>query len=173
MYIMNLGIFKLKKLIFVVVVILILAGVGGYYYFQYQKTQKLLEDPTKAAVLENQALIERVGKLIELPNEEPRIASVSDKTKLIGQSFFAKAENGDKVLIYANAKKAILYRPSINKIIEVSSVNIQTDVAPQASPSGARTILPSVSPTVSVSPTLSPTSVITPKLTPTPTGVLQ
>jgi hypothetical protein len=158
---MNPSIFKLKKLIFTLVVILILAGVGGYYYFQYQKTQKLLKDPTQVTLAETKALVDKVGELIELPSEEPRVATVSDKTKLIGQSFFAKAENGDKVLIYTLNKKAILYRPSTNKIIEVSSVNIQTDIAPQASPSGVK-VTPSVSPAVNISPTLTPTSTVTP-----------
>lgn len=159
---MNLGIFKLKKLIFVSIVILILAGVGGYYYFQYQKTQKLLKDPTQITLAETKNLVDKVGKLIELPSEEPRIATVSDKTKLIGQSFFARAENGDKVLIYAQNKKAILYRPSINKIIEVSSINIETETEPQISPSQTKISTPSVSPTLKLSPTLSPTSVVTP-----------
>ncbi len=151
-----------KKLILVLVILLVLAGIGGYYFLQYQKTQKLLQDPTKAAVLENQALMERIGKLIELPSEEPRIATVSDKTKLIGQSFFAKAENGDKVLIYTLSKKAILYRPSTNKIIEVSSVNIQADTKPQISPAEDKISTPSVTPTIKLSPTISPTSIITP-----------
>lgn len=51
-------------------------------------------------------------------DETPTIATVSDITKLQGQPFFAKAQNGDKVYVYSNAKKAILYRPSENKIIE-------------------------------------------------------
>lgn len=155
---MNIGLFKHKKLIFILIVILILAGVGGYYYFQYQKTQSLLKDPNQIALAETRALVDKVGKLIELPvNEEPRIATVSDKTKLIGQSFFAKAENGDKVLIYTINKKAILYRPSTNKIIEVTNVNIQSET-PQITPSENIISTPSVSPTVK----LSPTSIVTP-----------
>lgn len=159
---MNLGVFKLKKFIFVIIVILILAGVGVYYFLQYQKTQELLKDPTKATVIENEALIEKIGKLILLPTEEPRVATVSDKTQLVGQSFFINAENGDKVLIYSQAKKAILYRPSTNKIIEVSSVNIATDTQPQISPTETKTSTPSVTPTVKLSPTESPELTVTP-----------
>jgi hypothetical protein len=39
---------------------------------------------------------------------------------LKGQSFFADAKVGDKVLIYKNAKKAILYDPIADKIITIA-----------------------------------------------------
>jgi hypothetical protein len=65
-------------------------------------------------------ILEKVGKLIDIPNETPTVATVSDVTKLTGQEFFAKAQNGDKVIIFPKAQKAILYRPGTNKIIEVA-----------------------------------------------------
>lgn len=159
---MNLGIFKLKKLIFVLIVILVLAGVGVYYFLQYQKTQSLLKDPSKAAVVETQALIDKVGKLVLLPSEQPVTATVSNKEDLPKHPLFVNAQNGDKVLIYKLAKRAILYRPSINKIVEMSSISVELEAEPQISPSQTEISTPSVSPTVKLSPTLSPTSIITP-----------
>lgn len=116
----------------IVLGILILAAIPSYYFYdKYQKSQELLKNPTEAARQEVQALTAQVGKYIELPNEEPTVATVSDKEKLKDQAFFAKAENGDKVLIYTQARKAILYRPATNKIVEVSTVNLggATEVA--------------------------------------------
>ncbi len=108
----------------VCVIILLLPAV--YFYNQYQKTQKLLKNPTLAAQEDAKELVSKVGKLMDLPkNEVPTTATVSDKTKLMGQAFFTKAENGDKVLIYSSIKKAILYRPSTNKLVEVAPVNFQ------------------------------------------------
>ena len=49
--------------------------------------------------------------------------------KLKGQPFFARAKVGDKVLLYTQAKKAILYDPKDNVIIEVGPV-----VMPSGSP---------------------------------------
>lgn len=70
------------------------------------------------------AIIAQVGSLVALPAEEiPTLATVSDKSKLANQPFFEKAENGDKVLIYEVAGKAYLYRPSQNKVIEVTTVS--------------------------------------------------
>ena len=109
----------------IAVVVLLVAGAGVYFYQQYAKTQNLLKNPTVAAQAEQKKLVEKIGKLIELPvGEEPTIATVSDVNKLKSQQFFAKAKNGYKVLIYAKAKKAILYDPVTNKIIEVGPINI-------------------------------------------------
>jgi len=47
---------------------------------------------------------------------------VTDANSFSNQAGFENAENGDKVLIYTNAKKAILYRPSINEIIVVTDI---------------------------------------------------
>ena len=49
---------------------------------------------------------------------------MTDPKILKDKSFFTLAEIGDKVLIYTKFGKAILYRPSINKIVEVVSVGI-------------------------------------------------
>lgn len=119
----SLGSLLLKLAIILVAVLGI--GVGIYYYLQYDKTQKLLKNPTLAAQTEQKSLIDKVGKLIDLPqDEQPTIATVSDVTKLQGQAFFAKAKNGFKVLIYQKAQKAILYDPVNNKIVEVGPINI-------------------------------------------------
>ena len=66
-----------------------------------------------------------VGKLIDIQTDEtPTIATVIDATKVKGQAFFANAQNGDKVLLYSKVGKAVLYRPSTNKIIEIAPINI-------------------------------------------------
>lgn len=153
---------------FLILILLILAGIAVYFYSQYQNTKTLLQNPNQASSEETKTLLTQVGKLIELPTgESPTIATVSDKTKLLDQPFFAKAENGDKVLIYSNAKKAILYRPSINKIIEVAPVNMGSNNQTNPNPSGAVAL-----PSSAVSPILTPTPTIvkksvSPTLTPT------
>jgi len=153
---------KGSLLIWVLIIIILLIAIGGgvYYYIQYQKSQQLLKNPALGAQMESQNLIAKVGSLMELPKgENPTIATISDITKLRNQAFFANAQNGDKVLIYPKAKKAILYRPSTNKIINVAPINISASSTVQ--PVGAVTITPPVStsapqPTISV-PTPLPT----------------
>jgi cell division protein FtsB len=83
-----------------------------------------LSNPQEAAKEEVRQLTEKVGNLVVLPNETPTLATVNDPAKLKDQAFFAQAEKGDKVLIFTQAKRAILYRPSTNKVIESAPVNI-------------------------------------------------
>lgn len=95
---------------------------AGYFYLQ---VRSLKNNPQVAAEQETQALVVKVSKLIVLPRDEiPTVATVSDPEALKDQAFFARAEVGDKVLIYAEAKKAILYSVVLNKIIDVASLDI-------------------------------------------------
>lgn len=73
---------------------------------------------------EIEKLVNRVSDLILLPaGETPDVATVNDLSQVRSQDFFRNAEVGDKVLIYASAKKAYLYRPDTHKLIEVGIVS--------------------------------------------------
>lgn len=115
------------------VIIAIIALIAAGYF--YMEVRKLKQDPNVAAKQEVVSLVEKVGKLVVLPaNETPTVATVSDPEALKDQAFFANASKGDKVLIYAEAKKAILYSVEMNKIIDVAPLNIgnQKSVTPPA-----------------------------------------
>ena len=114
-------------------VVVIAIVVAVYFYLQYQKNQP---QANEQAV---QSLVAEVSKLIELPTgEQPTVATVSDINKLKNQTFFAHAKNGDKVLIYTKAQKAILYDPTERKIVEVGPINLtQTSPTPAMSPTSA------------------------------------
>lgn len=129
--------FSKKALIGISVgIIIIIALIPSFYFYnQYQSLQKKLSNPNISAAEETQKLIEKLGKLIELPTDEvPQVATVSDPEKLKDQAFFARAKAGDKVLFYTNAKRAILYDPVANKIIDVAPVNISTQSADNTNP---------------------------------------
>jgi len=118
--------FGLKQLLIILLVISAIGGVAtGVTYFR--KYQALKADPTIEAQKETQALVATVSKLMELPaDESPTVATIADKDKLKDQMFFSKAENGDKILAFNKSMFAILYRPSVNKIINVAPIIDQT-----------------------------------------------
>lgn len=139
---------------------IVLALIPSYYFYnQYQVTQKLLKNPQQLAQNQTKSVLDKLGKLMVLPKDEtPTIATVQDKAKLKDQAFFSKAENGDKLVIYLKGKKAILFRESANKIIEVAPVNIEKNAAAGTGtpvPSGAAR--PSVSPAATTTATPSAT----------------
>ncbi len=152
------------------IVIIILVVVSGYFFIQYQNAQKQLASGGAAEV---QKIVDRVGKLVDLPKgEKPTLAAVTDKFKLNNQPFFAKAENGDQVLIYSKNKTAILFRPSTNKIINLATgvtIGQGTSTTPTPAVAGI-TAAPSEVPTATTAPipTKAPVKTI-PTATPSPT----
>lgn len=122
--------------------ILAVAGVVSsiYFYNKYKTTEKRVREAAVVSQEDVQALVARVGKLIKLPEGElPTVATVTDLDKLKSQSFFAKAKIGDRVLLYTEAKKAFLYDPVENVIVEVGPLIIPTatPALTQVSPTAA------------------------------------
>jgi hypothetical protein len=131
---------KNKTVILVFCAIAVLAIVSASYF--YNQLRLLKQNPQTAALQEVKDLVAKVSLLIVLPQgETPTVATVSDPTALKDQVFFANAEKGDKVLIYTNSKKAILYRPSINRIIEVAPINVGSNT-PNVTPPVSDSVVP-------------------------------
>ncbi len=105
--------------------VILLALTSIYFY------RKSTFDPNAASQAEVTSLVKKVGKLIVLPiDETPTVATVSDPAALKDQAFFAEAKKGDKVLIYSNAKKAVLYDPVANKVITIAPLNVSSKKEP-------------------------------------------
>lgn len=166
-----LGVLKPVKLI----IYLVLFGLGIYagisiirFRPQLFQLNQIPKDQIEATLLS-----EKVGKLMILPTDElPVIETITDLTPLKDNPFFIKAEVGDKVLIYKKAEIAILYRPSINIIINTLSPNYSDAIfstitpSPSAITTSAPTNIPTSIPTTvpTIEPTISPVPV-----TPIPT----
>jgi len=129
--------FQLKNLKILLVVLIAVGSTGAAFYF-YSQYQTIKKNPDLVYKGEDKKTIESISKYMELPQgEEPSIATILDITKLKDQKFFENAQNGDKIIIYNSARKAILWRPTTNKIIEVAPLVLgenqaQTSTQPQA-----------------------------------------
>lgn len=114
-----------KKSVIISFVILTLLALGGsgagiYYYNQYTHAVKRASDPK----IEVKELLAKLGKLIDLPAEEPTVATVTNADQIKTQPFFTKAKNGYRVVLYTNGRLAILYDDKANKIINVGTINV-------------------------------------------------
>jgi hypothetical protein len=105
-----------------IVIAIISLALAGYFYYQLYSFK---QNPQAQTQEETADLVSAVSQLVVLPEgETPTIATVSDPEALKDQPFFTQAQQGDKVLIYAQAKKAILYSVTLNKILDVAPLNI-------------------------------------------------
>ena len=109
----------------------IIVGAGALFAWNMY----MVKSPAQMAAQQNQAqvqdIISKVNKLIILPTgEEPVVATINDASSLIkDQVFYKGAQNGDVVLVYQKASKAIVYSPSRNLIVNVGPIFLQNQQA--------------------------------------------
>ena len=124
---------EMKKTVMVIVWFIVGVAVGACAFFAWNMYMK--PNPAKVATQVQQAqvkdLIAKVGKLIILPTgEEPVVATINDAASLIkDQVFYKGAQNGDIVLVYQKASKAIVYSPTRNVIVNVGPIFLQDQQA--------------------------------------------
>lgn len=114
-------------------IVLVLAGIAAWSFYQYLDAQKqiaklsTIEGQQKLAQKEVDQLLTQVKKHMVLPEKEkPTIATVTDVNALKkNQPFFEKAQNGDKVIVYVQARKAIIYSPQKDVIVNVGAVAVE------------------------------------------------
>ncbi len=144
-----------KRILRILLFVLMIFGVSSFLTYsvisKYPETFGLLKGQS-IIKREEKALVAEISKSLTLPkDEEPTIATVTDPEKLSEQFFFKNVQKGDKLLIYQNSKKVILYRPSENRVIEVGVVNIKQDDTTKAAQTFKMAILNSTKDTAVVS----------------------
>lgn len=133
---------RITSLVLILIAVFAIAGFG-FMFKKYIETKKQLEVATSAQkeveeLVEQQKkvkeLLEKVGNLIVLPkDEEPTVATITDVESLKQeQSFYSDAKNGDRVIIYMQAKKAIIYDEENNILVNVGPIflNEETEAPP-------------------------------------------
>lgn len=111
---------KFLVIVLIVLVIVAILAIKPEVFDRFKKSDEISDEQVRDLVFE-------VGKIIQLPEgETPAIATVSDLEQLKEQDYFRNAQVGDKVLIYESIKRAYLYRPGVNKIIEVGKVTLES-----------------------------------------------
>ncbi len=111
---------KITKIITILLVVAVLLSV--FFFLQYRSSAKNPDALNREKI---ESLVMKVEKLIDLPKGElPTLAEITSIENLKDQPFFAKAKVGDQVLLYTVARKAYLYDPVANVIVEVASVNL-------------------------------------------------
>lgn len=113
---------KRKLGVFVFVSSLALASIflGYFSHDYYNKHKEVRKNQIFSVRDEKQLMVDNVSRSMELPGEEsPIVMSVVDAEKIREQSFFPEAKEDDQMIIYVEAKKAIIYRLSSEKIVDI------------------------------------------------------
>ncbi len=106
----------------------------SYGYYTKDSELKLLKNPQAKAASDQKEIdkvLAQVSKLMILPKDEsPQVLTINDAAAAIKQQpVFAGSVNGDKVLVYQKAAKAIVYSPSRNIIVAVLPVTIDNNAS--------------------------------------------
>lgn len=101
-----------KKLILIILAVLAVAALAAVIVFQQIKLSSNLTDEQAAKNTQ-----EKVAKIMLLPEEDALVSDITDIAQISEQPFFSKAENGDKVLIFVQSAKIVVYRESTNQIV--------------------------------------------------------
>ena len=100
---------KLPKLTIALSILTVIAiGASVYFYLLYSGTQ--------SQATKQQQVVDKIAKAVELPGEAPTVVTVADKTRLTNKQLADKVDNGDMILVFAQAKRLVIYRPSIAKV---------------------------------------------------------
>jgi hypothetical protein len=98
-------------------------GSSAYFFRQYKLSEEQRGVSGNIFSKETETVIAKVKKLVVLPPEEPKIMTVQNVAELKKtQRFFADVEDGDVVLVFENAKKAVVYRPSANLVVNIAPI---------------------------------------------------
>lgn len=98
---------------------------SAFFYYKYQHSQQ-----NKDVTLRKE-LVGRLGKVLQLPNADPSIVTVADKTKFGNPTLASRVENQDMLLIYNDAKRIIIYRPSSEKVVDMLTFENSTSLPKQ------------------------------------------
>jgi len=111
---------RLKLRTIIIAIFLIIGWLGAIYF--YNQYNEIASDPQLVAQKQSTKLLVDLSSIMELPeNELPSISTIIDISALAGNPFFTRAQNGDVLIIYTQGQQAIIFRPSMKKIINVGA----------------------------------------------------
>jgi hypothetical protein len=115
-------------IVVMLVCIIVALGVACVVLFlRYQQAQGDSQKEFSAA-----QLADSLSGTIQLPQGNPSLVTILDRTKLGDPLLAAEAHNGDALLVYGTAGRVILYRPSTKKVINMFHMERPADTINQS-----------------------------------------
>lgn len=124
---------KFSLLLLIAVIVL-----GVLYYNQHQELVRL-KDPvlqTEYAQKQVQKVIDDMKKYVVIPAEEElKLLGIINNAEILkkDQAFYTNVENGDYVFLFSKTARALIWRPSDNKVVNFGVADMQQQSATQTS----------------------------------------
>lgn len=123
---------KTKRVVARLFVVLILLCAGALCVVLFLKYREAVDsNPTNI----EQKTVETVSRLVETPDEKPTVVTVQDASKLSNPELASRAQDEDRLLVYPESRRVVIFRPSSGKIVDILSIKDQT-VSPSQEPAG-------------------------------------
>lgn len=106
-----------------ILLVFLLLVVAGFGVFSFRAWRKAVADNP---ITTQNDIMRTVGDLAITPDETPQIATVHDAAKLTSSVLAHTARNDDVLLIYRQAGRIIVYRPSAHKIVDILNIESTT-----------------------------------------------
>jgi hypothetical protein len=138
---------RLLPFIVIIQSVLLVAALG--YAFTLQKENTNLRKPEYLPKLTAERIHKDIRDTVAVPaNEVPVVlGTVADPTKLEDQVFYRNALQGDVIVVYTEAKIAVLYRESEKKVINIGPFQTD-DTAPTVLSTPVTTAVPAAGSTL-------------------------
>ena len=126
----------------ILLTLILLAGAVSYLLF-YQKSQRVTINipqlaPSKTVIINpDQDLLSELEKRLAMPKGKPAIFNISDLSHLTSQNFFNGSKPTDKLILFQEDKKAVIYDPIAKQIINVGPLVVMP-ATPAAKISGEK-----------------------------------
>ena len=119
-----------KRLLTVVIIALVVFGGAGFAGYKYMNTESYKQ---KRAETATKNLVKKIGKLMVLPEgQDPAVFNIEDPETLVAQqAFFKGAEQGDKLIVYPELSRAIIYSPKRDVIVNVGPITFDQSLQQQ------------------------------------------
>ena len=112
---------KTKRILSILVVLVIL--LLAFAIFKKFYDPKGDAESQQLSDKEIKSLVNKVSKLIIVPDETPVIATIIKAEELIvEQKFYLGSKDGDYLIVFPTAKKALIYRENENRLINVGPI---------------------------------------------------
>lgn len=101
------------------ILLVLLLAISAASVLLFIKYREAVDDNPKT---QERRTIQQVTDILEAPDEQPSVVTVLDASKLSNKQLAERAHDGDKLLVYAEHKRVVIFRPSSGKIVDMLTI---------------------------------------------------